>query len=100
MGVIIQDMVVCALFTLLLKMLTHPSDRLGQFWSILPAMELLPSTGHAADLRIDQLRGSNSNAGNMDQTWSTGSDRYASLRNSSDKTECKSYQAEVAFFGC
>ena len=34
---------------------------LDQVWSILPALGLLP---------LDGLRGSNSNAGKMDQTWS------------------------------
>ena len=40
-----------------------------QIWSYLPALELLPL--YQPHRRHDQPRGSNSNAGKMDQTWST-----------------------------
>ena len=41
-------------------------ELLDQVWSILPALELLPSTCNAAW----QVEGSNSNAGKIDITWS------------------------------
>ena len=53
---------------------------LDQGWSILPALELLPSTVHAAAafcLRREQLRGSNSNTGKMDQTWTNVGQQYS-----------------------
>ena len=50
-----------------------PTRCLDQVWFTLSASELLPPL--AKGLRHDQLRGSNSNAGDMDQTWSARSHR-------------------------
>ena len=46
-----------------------PVYDLDQVWSILPAMDLL--TYDLSSLWRDKSRGSNSDAGKMDQTWST-----------------------------
>ena len=46
---------------------TH-SWGLDQVWSISPALELLPLN---CSCRSEQSRGSNSNAGKMDRTWSS-----------------------------